>query len=194
MSVGVDGNQNRVAGRDYLEINVAGADSDDSPLSSAQRQRLNALVAEVAVNLGVEKRALWREVVHARVGVESISEIPRSRFAEAEEAILQYQETERRVVNSRLMVARITNVTKEKGVYDERDAFCLRTFGERHLNYMDIEQLRQVLAFVEDYELPAPPPELSPWSPGAVKDVVLNYPVHFAATLVLGAVIGGMIL
>lgn len=190
MAVGVEGSENRVAGRDYLEINV-GPEADKEPLSSAQRQKLNALVANVSETLELDPRQVWREVVHAKLGVESISEIPRSAFEQAYDAVLLFRDTEREYINVRLMVSRITSVTKEKKIYAERDAFCLRTFGERHLNHMNKDQLRQVLAFAEDYQVPPPvPAEQSVMSLSGFMSVVMQHPVHFAATLALGAVIG----
>ena len=92
------------------------------------------------------------------------------------------------------MVSRITSLTKEKKIYDERDAFCLRTFGERHLNHMTIEQLRQVLAFVEDFQAVEPATNTGlDLTPEAILAVVSRYPVHFGATLVIGALIGAVL-
>lgn len=190
MAVGVEGSENRVAGRDYLEINV-GPEADKEPLSSAQRQKLNALVANVSETLELDPRQVWREAVHAKLGVESISEIPRSAFEQAYDAVIHFRDTERENVNVRLMISRITSVTKGKKIYEERDSFCLRTFGERHLKHMNKDQLRKVLAYVEDYEA-KDAPEVSPadFSLSGIALVVLTNPVHFAATLVLGAIIG----
>ncbi|WP_339844339.1 hypothetical protein [uncultured Halopseudomonas sp.] len=194
MSVGVEGNENRVAGRDYLEINV-GPEADKEPLSSAQRQKLNALVASVSETLEIDPRQVWREVVHAKLGVESIHEIPRTAFDQAYDAVIHFRDTEREFVNVRLMVSRITSLTKEKKIYEERDSFCLRTFGERHLNHMNKDQLRKVLAYVEDYEVKVVPQDpIDGFSLSGIALVVLAHPVHFAATLILGIIVGQIIL
>lgn len=190
MAVGVEGSENRVAGRDYLEINV-GAEADKEPLSSAQRQKLNALVANVSETLELDPRQVWREVVHAKLGVESINEIPRTAFEQAYEAVIHFRDTEREYVNVRLMVSRITSVTKEKTIYEERDSFCLRTFGERHLKHMNKDQLRQVLAFVEDYQVPEPSKHAhGDLTASSFIALVKLHPVQFAATLALGALLG----
>lgn len=174
--------------------NYMGPAEEKEPLSNAQRKRLNVLVAEVSETLELDARDIWRDVVHAHVGVDSINEIQRSQFSDAVFVLENFRETERMRVNTRLMVSRITSLTKEKKIYDERDAFCLRTFGERHLNHMAIEQLRQVLAFVEDYQLPEPAADTGlDLTPEAILAVVTRYPVHFGATLVIGALIGSVL-
>ena len=175
--------------------NFMGPVEDKEPLSNAQRKRLNVLVGEVSETLELEARDIWRDVVHAHIGVDSINEIQRSQFADAIFILETFRETERIRVNTRLMVSRITSQTKEKKIYEARDAFCLRTFGERHLNHMAIEQLRQVLAFVEDFEVPEPPVNTGlDLRPAAVLAVVSQHPVHFGATLVIGLVLGKMLL
>ncbi|EPJ7990535.1 hypothetical protein [Pseudomonas aeruginosa] len=121
-------------------------------LSTSQRQALNALVEEVSKECERDPRALWREVVHAKVGVDSVGDILRDDFNDAQEALIAYRDNHRRQLNMRLMVGRITSLTKEKNIYNERDGWCLRQFGEKHLNAMTTEQLRLVLGFVEDYQ------------------------------------------
>lgn len=175
--------------------NYMGPAEDKEPLSNAQRKRLNALVGEVSETLELDARGIWREVVHAHIGVDSINEIQRSQFADAVFILENFRETERIRVNTRLMVSRITNQTKEKRIYEERDAFCLRAFGERHLNDMTIEQLRQVLAFVEDFQVLKPNTDTGlDLTPAAILAVVSRHPVHFGATLVIGAVLGKVLL
>lgn len=160
-------------------------------LSSAQRQALNALVAEISVECGVEARILWREVVHARVGVERIGEIQKEKFLEAQDALLCYRDNHRKQANIKLLVSRITSETKAKNIYGERDAHCLRQFGEKQLNAMSSEQLRQVLVFVEDYQVPqVQAPSGSAFAVASIRGVVLQYPWHFAGVFVLGSVIG----
>ncbi|MAG68565.1 MAG: hypothetical protein CMK74_22245 [Pseudomonadales bacterium] len=174
--------------------NYLGPAEEKEPLSNAQRKRLNVLVAEVSETLELDARDIWRDVVHAHVGVDSINEIQRSQFSDAVFVLENFRETERMRVNTRLMVSRITSLTKEKKIYDERDAFCLRTFGERHLNHMTIEQLRQVLAFVEDFQAVEPATNTGlDLTPEAILAVVSRYPVHFGATLVIGALIGAVL-
>ncbi len=175
--------------------NFMGPVEDKEPLSTAQRKRLNAHVVEASEFLEIEARDIWREVVHTQIGVDSINEIQRSQFALAIEIVDNFRETERIRVNTRMMVSRITSQTKEKKIYEERDAFCLRTFGERHLNHMNIDQLRQVLAYVEDFEVAQEPVKNGfDYSISGIASVVTDYPLHFAATLALGAIAGKILL
>ena len=172
-------------------------------LSSAQRHSLNLLVEEIAKECEKEPRFIWREVVHAKVGVDSVGEILRDSFDDAQDALVSYRDNHRRQANHRLMVARITNFTKEKGIYSERDAWCLRQFGEKHLNAMETEHLRQVLAFVEDFQVPQPEEQPTPVAPEAnttrkqsfvadLQELVIAYPVHSgvvgAALVILGKI------
>ncbi|MDF3932956.1 hypothetical protein [Pseudomonas citronellolis] len=173
-------------------------------LSSAQRQVLNALVEEIAKECEKEPRFVWREVVHARVGVDSINEILRDSFHDAQDALVCYRDNHRRQANIRLMVARITNLTKEKGIYNERDAWCLRQFGEKHLNAMGTEQLRLVLAFVEDFliapaqEQPAPAVSEPIARQGlgflsGLKEFVTTYPMHCGAIALVLMILGKIV-
>ncbi len=194
----------QVAAGDIKNFIEAPKPEQPALLSSAQRQVLNALVEEIAKECEKEPRFIWREVVHARVGVDSISEILRDSFHDAQDALVCYRDNHRRQANIRLMVARITNLTKEKGIYNERDAWCLRQFGEKHLVAMGTEQLRLVLAYVEDFQVPQlqeqpAPVAVEPVAPGKLgfmpdlKGVVTAYPMHCGA-LALALVILGKII
>lgn len=162
-------------------------------ISSAQRQILNALVAEISEECEADARMLWSKVVHARVGVEKIGEIPRERFMDAEDALVSWRDNHRRQSNIRLMVSRITSVTKDKRIYSERDTWCLRQFGEKQLNAMGTEQLRQVLAFVEDYAVAPQATAPTGWV-AQMTALWSQQPLHLLATFTLGAIVGRLIL
>lgn len=156
-------------------------------ISSAQRQALNTLVAELSQEHDVEARVLWREVVHASVGVESIGEIPRDSFKVAEGALYRWRDQQREQVNIKQMLERIQSATTEKGIEAERDSWCLRQFGERYLNSMTKDQLRQVLVFVEDFHacLSEQPVEAAESLKRSffrdLKGLAMNYPVQCIA-------------
>lgn len=166
-------------------------------LSSAQRQALNALVGEISAECEIDARIIWREVVHARVGVEKIGEIPKEKFLEAQDALVCYRGNQSKQANIKLLVARITTATKAQEIYNQRDAFCLRQFGEKHLNAMSIDQLRQVLVFVEDFVKPEQPAggeaQTAKLKLQEFKALGLRYPWQFGLTLCLGAVLGKLI-
>lgn len=187
----VKGAGNNVNFGTQLNIGTALA-QEQKYISSAQRQALNALVQEISAECAVEARMLWRDVVHTSVGVESIGEIRREAFPDAREALVAWREEHNRQANCRQLVARITSVTKAKGLYDQRDSWCLRQFGEKHLTAMNGEQLRQVYAFVEDYQRPASNVQPQSGSLASVLKGVLDYPWQFAATFAFGLALGAI--
>lgn len=201
--IDVEGNKNRVAGRDYIELNLPGKDPEE-PITQQQRSMLRQLVEDISAESGTEARILWREVVHARVGVEHVGEIPRSRFLEAQDALISWRDGHRMKSNVRMLVSRILSATQAKDIENQRDTFCLRQFGEKHLNAMGTDQLRQVLAFVEDYQEPAavqPGPAVDKAAAMSgrssfvldLKALVVRYPAHAAGVTALVMLIGKII-
>ncbi|WDC64140.1 hypothetical protein [Pseudomonas aeruginosa] len=87
--IDVDGDRNRVAGRDFIEVHLA---PEHEPLSQEQRKRLNLLVNNISSEYKVDPWTLWREVVHTRIGVSKVRQIPKSKFSEAERALLEHAE------------------------------------------------------------------------------------------------------
>ena len=200
--IDVEGNKNRVAGRDFIELNLPGKDVEE-PITQQQRSMLWRLVEEISAESGTEARILWREVVHARVGVEHVGEIPRSRFLEAQDALVSWRDGHRMKANVRMLVSRILSITEAKDIENQRDAWCLRQFGEKHLNAMGTEHLRQVLAFVEDFQVSQPEEQpapvvaetLAPRKQGFIaglQELVIAYPVQSgalgAALVILGKI------
>ena len=200
--IDVEGSKNRVAGRDYIELTLSGKEVEE-PITQQQRTMLRQLVEEISAESGTEARILWREVVHARVGVEHVGEIPRSRFLEAQDALVSWRDGHRMKANVRMLVSRILSVTEAKDIESQRDTWCLRQFGEKHLNSMGTEHLRQVLAFVEDFQVSQPeeqsasvaPETITPRKQRFVADLqglVTTYPLHSgaigAALVILGKI------
>jgi len=161
-------------------------------LSTAQRKALNALVAEISAECKVEAQILWRNVVHARVGVDRIGEIQKEKFLDAQDSLVCYRAEHHKQANIKLLVSHIDRETKAKDIHAERDAHCLRQFGEKQPNAMSIEQLRQVLVFVEDYVKPpsvdASKKQKKP--PVDLRFLLLSYPWQFGGTLLFGVIIG----
>lgn len=189
----VRGDQNRSAAADYVEVRqIAGGNIHNylmphprEYLSSAQRTALNSLVMDVATECGIEARQLWREVVHARVGVESVKQIRRDQFALAEQALVVFRDDHRCRQGMFDLISRITSLTTERGLGSERDRFLLRQFGERRLDALSLDQLRQALVFVEDFGLP--PRESFVIS---MQSAVTKYPAAFFLSFFLGVLIG----
>lgn len=198
-NVGVDGDSNRVAGRDYIEVNVGNGTESKEFLVAAQRKSLNALVAEISSELSVEARIIWSEVVHAQVGVQSINDIPRDKFIEAQGALVAYRDRRRELAATQALVARILQTANDKGVYLELTHFCTREYGEQKLKSPSRAQLLRALGFVEDFQKQAAPKpvineDLYQKIVREMRAVVFQYPRHFAAVFLVGALIGRLVL
>lgn len=189
--IGVEGDQNRVAGRDYLELNVALGQPDKEPLVSAQRKRLNELVAEISQDLDVDPKMLWRKV-HEGVGVESINEITRGKFQEAAGALAAYRDRHIEQARSQTRVEQVRQAASDKGLYQELINYCSREFGEQQLKALSTSQLSQAMTFVDNYVQPAKVKEQKRQKQALVDLglLLLNYPWQFGGTLFVGVFIG----
>lgn len=186
--IDVDGDLNRVAGRDYIEVHVG---PDQGPLSPEQRRRLNRLVTEISTDYAVDPRLLWKEVVHTQTGVSRIDDIPREKFSLAEQALLEHAEHLHAQAHAKRLVAEVLDVANQRGVYQEMTRFCSREYGVTVLNKLNPEQLKTVLRFVEtDNPVPASPKtEKLPFMKRMIS-LSAEHPAHLATVLAVGIVIG----
>jgi hypothetical protein len=167
------------------QVNINSAPAPDL-LSPDQRRRLNRLVTEISSEYQADPRLLWKEVVHTRTGVSSIEDIPRDKFAEAEQALLDHAEQLHAQAHAKRLVDEVEEVAKQRGIYQQMMRFCSREFGSTSLTRLRPEQLKAVLRYVDEYQAPA----LS-W-PG-FRMLVLSHPWQFAAVFVMGALVGRVI-
>lgn len=189
--IGVEGDQNRVAGRDYLEVNVALGATDKEPLVSAQRKRLNELVAEISQDLGIDPKILWRKV-HESVGVESINEITRGKFQEAAGALIAYRDKHTEQAITHTLIKRLDMAATDKGLHQELITFCLHEFGEQRFDALSRVQLGRALSFVDDYVKPVAQEASKKQKklPVDLQFLLLSYPWQFGGTLLFGVIIG----
>lgn len=206
--IDVDGDRNRVAGRDFIEIHMA---SGTEPLSSEQRRRLNLLVTNISNEYKVDPWTLWKEVVHTRIGVSKVGEIPKDKFDIAEKALQEHAEHLHSLAHAKRLVAELLQVANERGVYADLTRFCSREFGVTVLTKLNPEQLKQALRFLESSTASAPPPCAQPspevhipppiaaaeakrtFVPEAL-EFVSRYPVHCGAFGVVLMFLGRIIL
>lgn len=168
------------------------------PLSSEQRKRLNLLVTNISNEYKVDPWTLWKEVVHTRIGVSKVGDIPKDKFAEAERALQEHAEHLHSLAHAKRLVAEVLQIANEQGLYQDLTRFCSREFGVTVLNKLNPEQLKQALKFVEDgvaspVQSVSQPPDGSasdPTPPAATrrsafvaeaKTFVSQYPVHCGA-------------
>lgn len=184
----VDGDRNRVAGRDYIEVHVS---PDQGPLSPEQRRRLNRLVTEISTDYGVDPRLLWKDVVHTQTGVSKIDDIPREKFSLAEQALLDHAAQLHAQAHAKRLVGEALEDANQRGVYQEMTRFCSREFGSTVLTKLNPDQLKAVLRFIESdaFAKPAARPDKQPFL-RHILFLTTEYPAHLAAVLVVGILIG----
>lgn len=172
------------------QVNINSAPAPDL-LSPDQRRRLNRLVTEISSEHQVDPRLLWKEVVHTRTGVSSIEDIPRDKFAEAEQALLDHAEQLHAQAHAKRLVDEVEEVAKQRGVYQQMTRFCSREFGSTVLTKLSPAQLKAVLRFVDEYQ--APRQVSAPLSWPGFRTLVMSHPLHFTAVFVLGTLVGRVI-
>lgn len=194
----VDGDRNRVAGRDYIEVHVS---PDQGPLSPEQRRRLNRLVTEISTDYGVDPRLLWKDVVHTQTGVSKIDDIPREKFSLAEQALLDHAAQLHAQAHAKRLTAEVLEIANQRGLYQELTRFCSREFGSTILNKLSPDQLKAALRFVEERSQPKEPAQHA----AAAAPVVTNWwaqmvelwqqkPSQAAVLVVVSAIVGRLFL
>lgn len=206
-NIDVDGDKNRVAGRDFQETTIhnsniigtqlnIGSIPDREPLTTEQRRRLNLLVTNISKEYKADAWTLWKEVVHTRIGVKNIDEILRSQFAEAEQLLLEHAEYLHAQAHAKRLVAEVLEIANQRGLYQELTRYCSREFGSTVLNKLNPEQLKGALRFVEERaqrngqaKATAAVPVVSSWGAQMV-ELWIQRPSHMAVLVVLSAVLG----
>lgn len=184
----LDGDQNRVAGRDYVEINLATPERE--PLAQAQRTRLNEEVARLAEELNLDPRMLWRSV-HESTGVKTIGEVKKDQFQDAIAALQAVRERHLEKTRAELLIKELEQATTERSMAKQLARYCLREFGEQSLTGLSIKQLTQALRYVDEYQPPAP--LVAPLSVAGFRMLVIQHPWHVTAVFVAGALVGQII-
>ena len=189
-AVDVQGERNRVAGRDLIEVNLA-PESKDDLLVKAQRDALRGLVSSIADECNQSARHLWVTVVHVAVGVTTVGEIRSSQYQDAVDALERFRENFYEQQRRENLRARLNELSRGKQASDEQSRFCLSVLGDAHLYGMPSEKLREAVAHMEQYqqqrrellsEAKAAGQHAEPMSFGAL---LRQYPIQ---CLVIGAV------
>lgn len=137
------------------QVNI-GSSLSPEPMAQPQRRSLNDRVEAIAGGYGVDPRAVWREVLHTRFGVNSVSELSKTQFVEASQALDAYEAqlkghlAESKEQNHvKRLVAEALQIANDRDVYPAMSRFCSREFGETVLNNLSPDQLKLVLKFLE---------------------------------------------
>lgn len=195
------------------QVNIGSAMSKE-PLAQPQRRSLNDRVEEIAGIYGVDPRVVWREVLHTRFGVSSVTELSKNQFVEASQALEAYEaRLKEQVAESKeqnhvkRLVAEALQIANDRDVYPAMSRFCSREFGETVLNNLSPDQLKLVLKFLEE-AAPATPVEPEPPASTAAstssvsvrgvflaeaKALVVQYPVHCGAIALVLMIMGKIV-
>lgn len=202
--VGVEGNSNRVSGRDFQETSIShsnviiGSLPERELLTELQRKRLNQLVSDISREYSVGGGLIWKKVVHAQIGVRSIDEILRSQFAVVEGLLEEYAEELHAQAHVRRLVPEVQQAANQRGVYQELLRFCSREFGIEVLNKLNPEQLKASLHFVEscpqriEQFKAAEPLGAAGWL-SQMWSLWSQYPGHMGVVVVIAAIAGRIV-
>lgn len=199
MSVDVQGKGNRVSGRDYQEAVIADSTIIGTqlnlglpelvPLTADQRRRLNQLVDTISREHQVEAWALWKGVVHTRIGVSRVDQILRNQYAEAEQALLDHAEQLHAQAHAKLLAAELLDLANGRGLYQELVRWSFREHGHAAFDRMTPGQLKQALRFVENQRTAGRRSSFG----AQLVELWSRYPLHSLVLVALTALVGRFI-
>ncbi|POE18475.1 hypothetical protein BV923_21385 [Pectobacterium odoriferum] len=195
MTVEAQGDNNRVAGRDYYEknINIAApeAKEDLRPLVSAQRSQLNQLVKDIAEAGREDVRFVWRRL-HAELGVNGIEEITISQYSTALSFLNALHDRSREKDANKKLVSQLLRSTQQNELREQLTRFCHINFGTSRLIDLTRPQLQQAMRWLDERQgrtTPnALPPKVQTWQDAVntLKAEPRIFGVVFTAGIVLG--------
>jgi hypothetical protein len=173
-----------------ISINLANK-AETRGLLSAQRQELHGLRAQCE-ELGDDPKVVWR-LVHAQLGVNSISEIQAEQFPAARDTMRARLEQLQEDADKRRLVGKILRIVAEKDARTEMNNFCELRFGRTQLNNLKKSQLQSVLEFVQGFHFAdAALANLTTNPPLTIKEFLLLHRQSAALIFFIGLLIGGI--
>lgn len=197
MSQDFHGNVGQVAAGDIqnldVKIHMLGK-TEDKGLVPAQRKELHALRSKCE-ELGDDARDVWR-MVHAQLGVTTISEISAEQFSEARMVMQGRLDQLLEEADKRRLIGKILRMSTEKDAGKEVVIFCERTFGRTQFKSLKRSELQQVFDFIQGFELVVQPdvdsqPQTSQVTEALTfQDLLRVYRKQCGAIFFLGVAIG----
>ncbi|KHS93230.1 membrane protein [Pectobacterium brasiliense] len=195
MTVEAQGDNNRVAGRDYYEknINIAAPQTKEDlrPLVSAQRSQLNQLVKDIAEAGREDVRFVWRRL-HAELGVNGIEEITISQYSTALSFLNALHDRSREKDANKKLVSQLLRSTQQNELREQLTRFCHINFGTSRLIDLTRPQLQQAMRWLDERQGRITPNALSPkvqtWQDAI--NILKAEPRVFGAVLAAGIVLG----
>ncbi|MBA0204407.1 hypothetical protein [Pectobacterium aroidearum] len=196
MTVEAQGDNNRVAGRDYYEknINIAAPQTKEDlrPLVSAQRSQLNQLVKDIAEAGREDVRFVWRRL-HAELGVNGIEEITISQYSTALSFLNALHERSRERDANKKLVSQLLRSTQQNELREQLTRYCHVNFGTSRLIDLTRPQLQQAMGWLDERQGRTTPTSLTPkvetWQD--VLNIIKAKPRFFGAVFIAGIVLGG---
>lgn len=195
MTVEAQGDNNRVAGRDYYEknINIAVPQTKEDlrPLVSAQRSQLNQLVKDIAEAGREEARFVWRRL-HAELGVNGIEEITISQYSTALSFLNALHDRSREKDANKKLVSQLLRSTQQNELREQLTRFCHINFGTSRLIDLTRPQLQQAMGWLDERQGRTTPiassPKVQTWQDAV--NTLKAEPRVFGAVLAAGIVLG----
>lgn len=174
-----------------ISINIADK-TESRGLVSAQRKELHELRAKCE-ELGEDPRDVWR-MVHAQLGVTTISEITADQFPDARNTMQARLEQLQEEADKRRLVGKVLRAVAEKDVRTEMSNFCELSFGRTQLRNLKKAQLQKVLEFVQQFEPVKQQAIPSPESDAiSIQNFLILHRRNAAGLFFLGVLVGGIL-
>ncbi|WP_127959988.1 hypothetical protein [Serratia microhaemolytica] len=198
MSIHSTGEQNRIAGRDFIEntiqidqfdgrhtINIALPVEKEEirPLVPAQRKELNDLVIAIAKESGKEPFLIWQKV-HAEIGVNSIKNMTSNHYQGAWSFLNQMLEHCKEKGNTKALVRLLLrNSEGEEGQLRKKlTHYCCVSFGSGRFNDLTRIQLQQALSWLDELKQKSEQPPVA--QGGVQPEVTAPQPAQAAPSLI----------
>lgn len=208
MVVNSSGDQNRTAGRDFIEnrvqidkfdgrhtVNIAiPSDAhDERPLVKAQRKELNALVAAVSEASDSEAYVIWQKV-HAEIGVSSIEEMTVNQYQAAISFLQAMLDRCKEIDASKGLVSLLLRNSEDNDVRQKLIRYCHINFGTGRLNDLTRPQLQLALSWLDQHSHDGVHSTATPIiSRLKITDLIRTYPKEISFIFVVGFTIGAII-
>lgn len=173
-------------------ISISLADKAEARgLLTAQRKELHEIRAKCE-ELGDDPKSVWR-MVHAQLGVNSLSEIQAAQFPAARDTMRARLEQLQEDADKRRLVGKILRVVAEKDAKMELNNFCELKFGRTQLSNLKKAQLQCALEFIQGLDLVelGATPQAAPVTL-TVKEFLLLHKQNAAVIFCIGLLIGGI--
>lgn len=159
-----NGEQNRVAGRDFHEKNITAdnfisrdfvniaiptTEIDNRPLVPAQRKQLNQLVKEIIETGHEEGFSIWQKV-HAEIGVSSIEEMTVSHYQAAYSYLQALRDRYCEKEASKSLIHLLLKNTQQESERQQLIRYCHIQFGSGRLTELTRLQLQQAFAWLDE--------------------------------------------